>query len=170
MLGSNHIAGQGFPGDAMLKNLPANAGDTRDASLLPGLGRSPGVGNGNPLQCSCLENSMDRGACWATVHGVAESLIRLSNWAHTTHVACQLFWKQSCSQLKMLCWLIHHDLTCGGEDIERSSAPLFSLAMRRYMNPLRSWQQHHRKAVTSCTLSTCTLLYLGLSLAYCCFI
>ena len=79
MLGSNHIAGQGFPGDAMLKNLPANAGDTRDASLLPGLGRSPGVGNGNPLQCSCLENSMDRGACWATVHGVAESLIRLSN-------------------------------------------------------------------------------------------
>ena len=88
MLGSNHIAGQGFPGDAMLKNLPANAGDTRDASLLPGLGRSPGVGNGNPLQCSCLENSMDRGACWATVHGVAESLITTEQLS--THHACSL--------------------------------------------------------------------------------
>ena len=46
---------------AMLKNLPANAGDTRDSGLLPGSGRSPRGGNGNPLQYSCLENSMDRG-------------------------------------------------------------------------------------------------------------
>ena len=53
----------------MAKNLPANAGD---AGLIPGLGRSPGEGNGNPLQYSCLENSMDRGAWWATVHSVAE--------------------------------------------------------------------------------------------------
>ena len=56
----------------MVKNLPANAGDTRDAGLIPRLGRSPGIGNGNSLQYSCLENSMDRGAWWATVHGVAE--------------------------------------------------------------------------------------------------
>ena len=159
-----------FPGGSVVKNLPANAGDSREASSVLGLERSLEEGNGNPLQYSCLENSMGRGACWATVHGVAESLIWLSSWAHTTHIACQLFWKQSCSQLKMLCWLIHNDLTCGGEDIERSSAPLFSLAMRRYMNPLRSWQQHRRKAVTSCALSTCTLLYLDLSLACCCFI
>ena len=53
----------------MVKNPPANVGDL---GLIPGLGRSPGRGNGNPLQYSCLENLMDRGALWATVHGVAE--------------------------------------------------------------------------------------------------
>ena len=62
----------------MVKNLPANAGDTRDASSIPGLGRSPGEGNGNPFQYSYLENSMDRGAWWAAVHGVAKGQIRLS--------------------------------------------------------------------------------------------
>ena len=63
----------GFPGGSMVKNPPANAGDTGDLGSITGLGRSPGVGNGNPLQYSCLENSMDRGAWWPTVHGVAES-------------------------------------------------------------------------------------------------
>ena len=58
----------------MVKNLPANAGDARGAGSIPGLGRSPGEGNGNPLQFSCLENSMDRGAWWAIVHGVAKEL------------------------------------------------------------------------------------------------
>ena len=57
----------------MVKNLPGNAGDTRDMGLIPGLGRSPGEGNGHLLQDSCLENSMVGGAWWATVHGVAES-------------------------------------------------------------------------------------------------
>ena len=57
----------------MLKNLPANAGAIRDAGLFPGSGRSPGGGHGNPLQCSCLENPVDRGAGQATVHNVAES-------------------------------------------------------------------------------------------------
>ena len=57
----------------MVKNLPAKAGDARDMCLIPGLGRYPGVGNGNPLQYSYLENHMDRGAWWATVHGVTES-------------------------------------------------------------------------------------------------
>ena len=56
----------------MVKNLPASAGDIRDKSLIPGSGRFPGVGNGNPIQYPCLENPMDRGAWWATVHGVAE--------------------------------------------------------------------------------------------------
>ena len=55
----------------MVKNLPANAGDIRNAVLIPGLGRSPGGGHGNPLQYSCLENHKDRGAWWATVHTVA---------------------------------------------------------------------------------------------------
>ena len=61
----------GFPGGLVVKNLPANAGD---AGSTPGLGRSPGEGNGNPLQCSCLGNPMDRGAWWATVHGVVKEL------------------------------------------------------------------------------------------------
>ena len=60
----------------MVKNPPANA---RDVSLLPGLGRSSGEGNGHPLQYSCLKNPMDRGAWGATVHGVAKSQTRLSN-------------------------------------------------------------------------------------------
>ena len=62
------IALRGFPGDTVVKNLPVIAGDARDVGLIPGLGRSPGVGTGNPLQYSCLENCMDRGAWQATVH------------------------------------------------------------------------------------------------------
>ena len=57
----------------MVKNPPAKAGDTRDVGWIPGLGRSPGGGNGNAFQYSCLENPMDRGAWWAMVHRVAES-------------------------------------------------------------------------------------------------
>ena len=62
----------------LVKNPPANAGDTRDMSLIPGSGRCPGEGNGNSLQYSCLENSMDRGAWWVTVYRVAKSWTRLS--------------------------------------------------------------------------------------------
>ena len=73
----------GFPGDTVVKkkkkNLPANAADTGHVGSIPGLGRSTGVGNGNPLQHSCLENSTDRGAWWATVHGVTKSQTRLSD-------------------------------------------------------------------------------------------
>ena len=54
----------------MVKNPPANARDARDMGSIPGSGRSPGGENGNPFQYSCLENPMDRGAWWATVHGV----------------------------------------------------------------------------------------------------
>ena len=57
----------------MVKNLPANAGDARDSGSIPGSGRYPGDGNGNPLQYSCLENPMDRGAWRDTVHGVVNS-------------------------------------------------------------------------------------------------
>ena len=62
----------GFPGGTVGKNPPANAGDARDVGSMPELGRSPGGGNSNPFQYSCLRNSMDRGASWATVHGVAK--------------------------------------------------------------------------------------------------
>ena len=57
----------------LVKNLPANAGDTRDLDLIPWSRRPAGEGVGNQLQYSCLENSMDRGALWAIVHGVSES-------------------------------------------------------------------------------------------------
>ena len=57
----------------MVKNLPANVGDVRDTRSIPGLGRTPGGGHGNPLQYSCLENSMDRGGWRATVYRVAKS-------------------------------------------------------------------------------------------------
>ena len=57
----------------MVKNLPADAGDIRDPGSVPESGKSPGGGHGNPLQYSCLENPMDRGAWWAVVHGVTKS-------------------------------------------------------------------------------------------------
>ena len=68
----------GFPLGSVVKNSPANAEYVRDAGSTPGLGRSPGVGNGNPLQYSCLENSMDRGVWRTIVCGVAESQTQLS--------------------------------------------------------------------------------------------
>ena len=61
----------------VVKNTPANARDVRDMGLIPGSGGSPGGGHSNLLQCSCLENSMDGGAWWATVHGVTKSWTRL---------------------------------------------------------------------------------------------
>ena len=61
----------GFPGGAVVKNPPVNAGDTRDAGSIPGSGRSPGGVHGNSLQHSCLERTMDKGAWRATVHEVA---------------------------------------------------------------------------------------------------
>ena len=66
----------GFPGGSVTKNPPTNAGD---AGLTRDPGRSPGEGNGTPLQYSCQENSIDRGAWWATVHGVTKSSTRLSD-------------------------------------------------------------------------------------------
>ena len=66
-----------------VKSPPASAGDVKDAGSVPGSGRSPGGGRGNPLQCSCLENPMDRGAWKATVHRVAQSWTRLKRLTHT---------------------------------------------------------------------------------------
>ena len=66
-----------FQVELVVKNPLAKAGDIRDTDSIPGLGRSPGWGHGNPLQYSCLENPMDRGPWWATVHRVAKSWTRL---------------------------------------------------------------------------------------------
>ena len=69
----------------VVKNLPPclPRQETWDTGLILGLGRSPGVGNGNPLQYSCLENPMDRGVWWATVHRIAKSWTWLNDWAYT---------------------------------------------------------------------------------------
>ena len=74
---------QGFPGGSDGKVSACNAGGL---GLIPGLGRSPGEGNGNPLQYSCLENPMDRGALQATAHGVADSRTRLSDFKKFFHI------------------------------------------------------------------------------------
>ena len=63
----------GFPGVKVVKNPAANTGDTRDVGLISELGRSPGVGNGNPIQYSCLENSIGSGTWWFTVHRVGHN-------------------------------------------------------------------------------------------------
>ena len=78
----------GFLCGAVVKNPPANAGDTGDPDLTPGSGRSPGAGNGNPLQCSCLENPMGSEPWWATVHGVAKTWTHLSVHNTHTHGSC----------------------------------------------------------------------------------
>ena len=70
----------GFPGSLAVKASAFNAGE---AGSIPGLGRSPGEGNGNPLHYSCLENPMDGGSWWATVHGIAKSRTQLSEFTFT---------------------------------------------------------------------------------------
>ena len=72
----------GFLGGSVVKNLPANAGDSRDVGSILGLGISPGGGRGNPLQYSCLGNPLDRGAWWAVVDGGTKSQTRLSMHKH----------------------------------------------------------------------------------------
>jgi len=74
----------GFTSGTVVNNLSANSGDEGDVGSIPGLGRSPEVGNGNPLQHSCLGNPMDRGAWRTIVHGVAKSWTRLNT--HMLHV------------------------------------------------------------------------------------
>ena len=76
----------------VVKNPPANARDIRDEGSIPGSGRPPGGGQGNPLQCSCLENPTDRGDWWATVHRVAQSWTQLKRLS--THTITDTFWRQ----------------------------------------------------------------------------
>ena len=78
---SYNIQNRGLPGGSVVKNPPANTDATGDAGSIPGSGRSSGGGNGNPLQYSGQENSMDRWAWWTIVHGVTKSWMWLSDWA-----------------------------------------------------------------------------------------
>ena len=85
-----------FPDGVMVKKPPANAGDARDLGSTPGSGRSPGEGNGNPLQCSCLENPRDRGAWWAAVCEVAQSQTRLKRLSSSSsqYLAWRIPWTE----------------------------------------------------------------------------
>ena len=78
-----------FLGSSVVKNLSPNAGDI---GLIPGLERSPGEGNGEPFQYSCLGNAMDRGAWWITVHGVTKSQTQLSDWTTLSPASLQKLW------------------------------------------------------------------------------
>ena len=93
----------------MVKNQPANEGDVRNTGLIPGSGRSPGVGNGNPLQYSCLENSMDRGGWRTTVQGVAkesdttEVTERAHTHTHTQHSSDFYLFLDGLQPARLLC-------------------------------------------------------------------
>ena len=106
-----------FLGGSVVKNSPANAGDARDVSLIPGSGRPPGVGNGNLLQYSCLENSMDRGAWQATIHRVTES--------DTTEHACK----------KCLCSVLFHL----DKDLLESCSHVLSFSSLVLCSPWTAW-------------------------------
>ena len=82
-----------------VNNLPANAGDTGDVGSVTGLGRAPGEGNGNPLHYSCPGNTIDRGAWWATVHGILKS--RTQTGTHTS-IKWNVIWTQLPSQFQYL--------------------------------------------------------------------
>ena len=84
-----------------MKNPPANAGYVGDTGSIPGSGRSPGGGPGNPLQYSCLENPMDRGAWWATVHGVPQSWTCPKRLSMHTHLKLTQLYKSTILQLKI---------------------------------------------------------------------
>ena len=103
---------KGFPGGAIGKESTCNAGDTRDVGSIPGCGRSPGVGNGNPLYYPCLENPMDRGVWEAVVHRVAEGRTQLSDFTFTFHF--QALEKEMATHSSVLAWRIPGTAGPGG--------------------------------------------------------
>ena len=159
----------------VVKKPPANTRDARDAGSIPGSGRAPGEGNGNPLQHSCLENSVDRGAWWATVHGVAKSWTQLSDWTHmhTHHSsfkhpfgALGSNFKENVTGRGRL-WFIHHS----GQPAQSPAVESFTRPQRPPVTPPQSLSslcspasgsshaipsKHHRpSAVSADVLSAC---------------
>ena len=94
------------------QTVKASAYNAGDPGSVPGLGRSPGEGNGNPLQYSCLENPMDRGAWWAAVHGVAKSRTRLSDFTFPFHFPA--LEKEMATHFIILAWRIPGSAEPGG--------------------------------------------------------
>ena len=97
----------GFPGGSVVKNLPANTGDSGDSGSVPGLGRSLGGGNGNPLQSSCLGNPMDRGAWWAPKELVTAERL---NMHACMHIETELDECECVSWNFQESWQVHHHL------------------------------------------------------------
>ena len=95
------LTSRGFPGGSEVK---ASAWNVGDPASIPGSGRSPGDGNGNPLQYSCLENPTEGGAWWATVHGVAKSWTRLSDFTFTLHF--HALEKEMATHSSVLAWRV----------------------------------------------------------------
>ena len=129
---------KGVPGGSVIKNVPANAGAAGNAGSVPRLGRPPGEGNDNALQYFCRENSMDRGAWWATVHGVTENWTRLSDWV-----------------------LTHYKVTASAELVNFESLPLVYI-QSGYCKPLASYPStdQYRTLFSMCfCLKTLELLY-----------
>ena len=121
----------------MIKNLPANVEDTGDIGLSPGLGISPGVGNGNPLplQHSCLENPMDRGAWWATIQGAAKSGTRLS----TKHKCMAMFSNWWISSVQVSHSVVSNSLRPHGLPHARPPCPSPTPGVYSNSCPLRQW-------------------------------
>ena len=124
----------------VVKNLAANAGDLRDAGLIPVLGRSPGEGQGNPLQYSCLENPMDRGAWWATVHRVTKSQTQLKQLSSSNlaKVREQQSWGASGSYRADL------SLPCGLQPLGKNlPVPLPGISLRAgFFSPWKNTERH----------------------------
>ena len=114
----------GFPGGSVVENLPANAGDVRGTGLIPGSGRSPGGGHGNPLQSSCLENHMDREARQATVHRVTESDVTEATSHTRTHILPTLTQRTVSGNLGC-----YHPLRYGAPGLQVDVAKFQPLAM-----------------------------------------
>ena len=111
----------------VVKNPPASAGEIRDEGSIPGSGRSPGGGHGNPLQYSCLENPMDRGAWWATVHGVSKNCTRQSDWVCTHRL------RSNIGTSLLVQWLKLHAVNEGGPGStpgQRTRSHLLQLKIR----------------------------------------
>ena len=114
----------------VVKNLPANAEDIRDAGSIPGLGRSPGGGHGNPLQYSCLRNPMDRGAWWATVHGAEKNRTWLK-WP-STHTHIYIHTHTHTHPHPLLNLKVEKILTLNFELIQPHSLQFFKLLMTKF--------------------------------------
>ena len=114
----------GFPSGSGVKNLPAKAGD-RDVGLIPGLRRFPGGGNGNPIQYSRLEKSMDREAWWAVVHGVLNSWTRLSNWT--------CMYTQNLQRMIKVLSLSFHSNAVGGAKNNKQTSPCCNISEKQML-------------------------------------